>query len=338
MKKISLVIGALFLLISLLPSQAKASTLNCSQVDGMAIFGYDYNEWKFIGAISSEWDSNSIANEYGAGSEYNSDSINNKYGSFGGEYSYYSAFNDYTSYAPIIVDDDYKFVGYLTVNKYNTPNINPYEAIACANNSYASSDSKMEDIIFKSIPSSGYSSSGYLPTPPISKYTCPLNSHTSLTDTTKCDCNVGFQINSLKTACVAIPTKTNNQICQDDSGINVEWDGTKNSDGHLNCNCKSGYLWNGERTACVVNNFPTGCTSNIGFSPTTGMSCDGAYKCSDGMQLNNNKTKCIPIPIVAPLKVVEPKPIIQTVATKSDVKAPAQKNWYEWLNPFSWFK
>ena len=252
MKKITFLFGVLLLLITFFPNQAKASTLDCYQVDGMAIFGYKYGEWKFIGAIANEYNSDSIANEYGAGSKYNSDSIFNEYGSYGSKYSSYSAFNDYASNPPIIVSDNYKLVGYLTTNDYKTPNINTYEAVACAKNSYSSPDSDMEDIIFKSIPNSGYSGSSYLPTPPVSEYTCPLNSHTSATDITKCDCNVGFQINLSKTACVAIPTKTNNQICQDDFGVNVEWDGTKTSEGNLNCNCKSGYAWNTGRTACVV--------------------------------------------------------------------------------------
>ena len=149
MKKITFLFGVLLLLITFFPNQAKASTLDCYQVDGMAIFGYKYGEWKFIGAIANEYNSDSIANEYGAGSKYNSDSIFNEYGSYGSKYSSYSAFNDYASNPPIIVSDNYKLVGYLTTNDYKTPNINTYEAVACAKNSYSSPDSDMEDIIFK---------------------------------------------------------------------------------------------------------------------------------------------------------------------------------------------
>ena len=32
--------------------------------------------------------------------------------------------------------------------------------------------------------------------------TCPINSHGSVTDSTKCNCNDGYEVNSLKTACV----------------------------------------------------------------------------------------------------------------------------------------
>jgi len=81
---------------------------------------------------------------------------------------------------------------------------------------------------------------------------CPLNSHESPSDSTMCTCDTGYQINSAKNACIIIPTKTNNQICQDSFGLNVDWDGTKTNDGQLNCNCKTGYQWNGDRTICVV--------------------------------------------------------------------------------------
>lgn len=95
-----------------------------------------------------------------------------------------------------------------------------------------------------------------------------------------------------------VPVKTNGQICQDSFGINSIWDGTKNNDGTVNCQCKIGYAWNSGKTACeiVVNPFPAGCTSSVGFSATSGLSCDGTKKCSDNLQLNNNKTECVPIP------------------------------------------
>jgi hypothetical protein len=95
-----------------------ASTLDCAAVNGMAIFGYKYGEWNFIGAIANEFDSDSIANEFGAGNEFKSDSIFNEFGNFGGKFSSYSAFNDFASDPPIIVNDNYKFVGYLTINEF----------------------------------------------------------------------------------------------------------------------------------------------------------------------------------------------------------------------------
>ena len=35
-------------------------------------------------------------------------------------------------------------------------------------------------------------------------YNCPLNSHVSSSDSTKCQCDSGYQVNSTKTACTAI--------------------------------------------------------------------------------------------------------------------------------------
>ncbi len=81
---------------------------------------------------------------------------------------------------------------------------------------------------------------------------CPINSHASPTDLTKCQCDSGFQANLAKDGCTAVPTKTNDQACQDTYGSNSNWDGTKTSDGQLNCGCQSGYEWNQNKTSCVV--------------------------------------------------------------------------------------
>lgn len=45
--------------------------------------------------------------------------------------------------------------------------------------------------------------------------------------------------------------KSNDQICQDNYGLNSGWNGTRGSNGGLNCDCKSGYAWNTQRTGCV---------------------------------------------------------------------------------------
>lgn len=158
--------GLLFSTFFLVPiAEVHASTFGCGSVDGASIFGYDGSHYKFIGAISSEYDSNSIANEYGAGSKYGSDSIMNTYGDFGSKYSSYSAFNDYASSPPILVDSNSNFLGYLTTSNYLVPNINTYTAIGCAKNTFASSDSHMEDVVFKDVPD-GTSYSGYTPSAP----------------------------------------------------------------------------------------------------------------------------------------------------------------------------
>jgi len=70
-----------------------------------------------------------------------------------------------------------------------------------------------------------------------------------------CYCKIGFMWNEQMTGCVVLPIapeKTNNEICQDYFGINSNWDGTKNNDGGLVCDCQTGYEWNQGQTGCVV--------------------------------------------------------------------------------------
>ena len=108
----------------------------------------------------------------------------------------------------------------------------------------------------------------------ISQDTCPYNSTLDYVSQ-KCKCNSGYESNG--TSCVYKPTyilnptnpsvysspnapaikpvvlpKTNNQICQSSFGVNSNWDGTKDSNGKLNCGCKTGYLWNDQAKSCVV--------------------------------------------------------------------------------------
>ena len=59
------------------------------------------------------------------------------------------------------------------------------------------------------------------------------------------------------------PIKTNNQICQDSYGLNSYWDGTKDSNGNLNCGCNAGYGWNITRTVCVINTANVNSTSTV---------------------------------------------------------------------------
>jgi hypothetical protein len=67
-----------------------------------------------------------------------------------------------------------------------------------------------------------------------------------------CQCDAGYQPNTTNDGCSLTPIKSNAQVCQDAFGISVDWDGTKATNGDLNCNCKTGYVWNSGRTACVL--------------------------------------------------------------------------------------
>jgi hypothetical protein len=71
-------------------------------------------------------------------------------------------------------------------------------------------------------------------------------------DENYCYCSAGYEFNASKTACVAQPMKTNNEVCQDSFGINSNWIGTVNSTGEPMCGCGSGYQWSTNKTSCVI--------------------------------------------------------------------------------------
>jgi hypothetical protein len=78
-------------------------------------FGYSIN--KFTNEVS-DYDSESVFNEYGQyGSEYR-DTIWNQYRDYGSKYRDTSCMNSYAQHPPAIVDRQGKTAGYLTANKY----------------------------------------------------------------------------------------------------------------------------------------------------------------------------------------------------------------------------
>ena len=103
--------------------------------------GQDHKD--YLGKINaSKYDSESIWNEYGKyGSRYNSKSIWNEYGTYGSKYNSYSPFNDYASNPPILVDNNGKFYGYFTSNKYKSQRANlKLIDIICENHEAISKD------------------------------------------------------------------------------------------------------------------------------------------------------------------------------------------------------
>lgn len=81
-----------------------------------------------IGSYSANpYNSDSTANEYGAGSPHNSNSINNPYGTYGSPYSNQSAKNPYATDAPRIYDQQGNYHGRLSSNPYDPDSTsNPY--------------------------------------------------------------------------------------------------------------------------------------------------------------------------------------------------------------------
>jgi len=75
----------------------------------------------FLGCLTGgKYDSDSIWNKYGDyGSRYSDKSIWNRYGDYGSKYSDYSPWARYGSNAPAIIDEDWNFYGYFSVNPYH---------------------------------------------------------------------------------------------------------------------------------------------------------------------------------------------------------------------------
>jgi hypothetical protein len=103
--------------------------------------------------------------------------------------------------------------------------------------------------VYKSTYSNAYTGSlgGYARTSPYSS-SCPANSSTSITDSSKCSCNDGYKLNSKKTACTKVTTKDKDKICKESFGSKSVW--SKDS-GEVTCLCKKGYSWNEGRSKCV---------------------------------------------------------------------------------------
>ncbi len=115
-------------------------------------------------------------------------------------------------------------------------------------------------------------------------------------------------IKNIQTVTPIAPVKTNDQICQGSFGSSSKWDGTKNNAGGLNCNCQTGYIWNGQRTSCViapiapVKTNDQVCQSSFGSSSNWDGTKNNAGElncsCKTGFVWNEQKNVCI----IPPLK------------------------------------
>lgn len=111
------------------PQQRTPKTLKEMIASGKLIILASNGE--FLGrVITSEYDADSILNEYGLyGGKYSTTSIFNDYGLYGGKYSSTSAFNDLASEPPKLFYDG-AFVAFLTTNKTKSPRVDPTVLIA----------------------------------------------------------------------------------------------------------------------------------------------------------------------------------------------------------------
>lgn len=122
-----------FLMLILLVSfQSNASDLSefCDSIEGSIIISAD-NDKKYLGKITSSYDSESIFNEYGNyGGKYSSSSIWNSYSKYGSEYNSYSPFNEYSLNPPMVIKNN-RIIAKLTVNDSISNALNPYVLKAC---------------------------------------------------------------------------------------------------------------------------------------------------------------------------------------------------------------
>ncbi len=88
--------------------------------DSLHLYGGSSHK-QYLGCITcSEFDSNSICNEFGTyGNSFSSKSIWNEFSEFGNEFNADSPWNEYSSSAPVIVDKSGNFYGYFTINQYH---------------------------------------------------------------------------------------------------------------------------------------------------------------------------------------------------------------------------
>lgn len=96
------------------------SPLNAhSQTTALLLFG-GANHKTFLGCLNcGSSDDGSVCNKYGEyGSRYQDISIWNPYGTYGSKYNDESPWNRYSDNAPVIVNNDGKFYGYLSANPY----------------------------------------------------------------------------------------------------------------------------------------------------------------------------------------------------------------------------
>lgn len=76
----------------------------------------------YLGCLNcSQYATDSVRNTYGTyGSAYSNQSIFNHYSEYGSPYSTESACNPYATDPPVIVDQNGRYYGRLTLNAYNT--------------------------------------------------------------------------------------------------------------------------------------------------------------------------------------------------------------------------
>ena len=104
-----------------------------------------------------------------------------------------------------------------------------------------------------------------------------------------CACQSGYSWDATGNSCAT--KKSLKQECQSNFGSG-SYSTTEN--GKAVCDCSAGYEFNSAGTYCVSiqTSYVSGCTSNYGYSATTGLSCSGDGSCSLGSTFNANTGEC----------------------------------------------
>ena len=81
----------------------------------------DLSKSTYLGCLTcSKYSGESVWNAYGKyGSKYNPISIWNEYGTYGSTYQIKSPWNEYGTNAPVLIDENGRFTGHFTRNKYH---------------------------------------------------------------------------------------------------------------------------------------------------------------------------------------------------------------------------
>ncbi|HUC88457.1 MAG TPA: trypsin-like peptidase domain-containing protein [Candidatus Paceibacterota bacterium] len=102
-----------------------------------------------------------------------------------------------------------------------------------------------------------------------------------------CTCQSGYSWDATGNACA---TKTSlTQECENKFGTGAY---PVTQKGKAVCDCSTGYQWNSDGTSCESTPSVPGCTSTLGYSSTTGISCSGDDSCASGSTYDASTGEC----------------------------------------------
>jgi hypothetical protein len=102
-----------------------------------------------------------------------------------------------------------------------------------------------------------------------------------------CTCQAGYAWDETGDSCASKTLLT--QECEDKFGTGAY---PVTQKGKAVCDCSTGYEWNSGGTACELTPSVPGCTSTLGYSQTTGLSCSGDGSCASGSTYDSSTEEC----------------------------------------------